>query len=177
MPEDKAGQAFKMPDAALLSRNMADIASRSQRIVMEFLKRQGDSGMPGLDPLNIGSAFLATHEANIVDAYKQMIVDSTAADIVNSNLFTGVHGNYLRGSIAAAGMDPDGLPQSDPSSMDFGTDDSASGTFGSGAKPWKDIWGSGQGIGAVTRKQSTADLVATLREQYGEAVANPVRPR
>ncbi|HUP98840.1 MAG TPA: nitronate monooxygenase family protein [Aeromicrobium sp.] len=123
----------------------------------------------GADFAYIGSAFLSTHEAHVVDAYKQMIVDSTASDIVYSNLFTGVHGNYLRGSIAAHGMDPDGLPESDPSAMNFGS------TEGNGPKPWKDIWGSGQGIGAVSRRQSVAELVQTLRAQYEEALATPLR--
>jgi nitronate monooxygenase len=123
----------------------------------------------GADFAYIGSAFLSTHEANVVDAYKQMIVDSTSADIVNSNLFTGIHGNYLRGSIEAHGMDPDALGQSDPSAMDFGSEASA------GPKPWKDIWGSGQGIGAVSRRQSVAELVANLRDEYEEALAAPLR--
>ncbi len=123
----------------------------------------------GADFAYVGSAFLSTHEANVVDDYKQMIVDSDSADIVYSNLFTGVHGNYLRGSIAAHGMDPDGLPASDPSTMDFGTE------AASGPKPWKDIWGSGQGIGAVSQRQSVAELVTALRTQYDEALAAPVR--
>lgn len=123
----------------------------------------------GADFAYVGSAFLSTHEANVVDEYKQMIVDSTSADIVNSNLFTGVHGNYLRGSIEAQGMDPDGLPASDPSAMNFGAESAT------GPKPWKDIWGSGQGIGAVSRRQSVADLVADLTTQYNEALAAPVR--
>ncbi len=124
----------------------------------------------GADFAYVGSAFLATHEANAVEEYKQMIVDSKAADIVYSNLFTGVHGNYLRGSIVAAGMDPDALAQSDPTSMDFGTSDS-----GQDSKAWRDIWGSGQGIGAIDRRQSVGELVAALREQYDAALATPVR--
>jgi nitronate monooxygenase len=123
----------------------------------------------GADFAYVGSAFLSTHEANVVDDYKQMIVDSNSADIVYSNLFTGVHGNYLRGSIAAHGMDPDGLPESDPAAMNFGTEAAA------GPKQWKDIWGSGQGIGAVSQRQSVAELVETLRVQYEEALANPTR--
>lgn len=123
----------------------------------------------GADFAYIGSAFLSTHEANVVDAYKQMIVDSTSADIVNSNLFTGIHGNYLRGSITAHGMDPDALGESDPSAMNFGSD------AAEGPKPWKDIWGSGQGIGAVSRRQSVAELVETLRVQYEEALVAPLR--
>ena len=125
----------------------------------------------GADFAYIGSAFLATDEANVVDAYKQMVVDSAAADIVYSNLFTGVHGNYLRGSIAAAGMDPANLPVSDPSAMTFGTDEAA-GT--NGAKPWRDIWGSGQGIGAIDRRLSVQELVTRFRTEYDEALASPV---
>ncbi|WP_327151157.1 NAD(P)H-dependent flavin oxidoreductase [Nocardia sp. NBC_01329] len=117
----------------------------------------------GADLAYIGSAFLSTTEANVVADYKQMIVDSGAADIVYSNLFTGVHGNYLRGSIVAAGLDPDELPQSDPSKMDFGSGGITE------AKAWKDVWGAGQGIGAVTERRSTAELVATLTEQYDRA--------
>ncbi|MEV6361113.1 NAD(P)H-dependent flavin oxidoreductase [Nocardia asteroides] len=116
----------------------------------------------GADLAYIGSAFLSTAEANVVPGYRQMIVDSTAADIVYSNLFTGVHGNYLRGSIVAAGLDPDNLPESDPSQMNFGSS-------GVDAKAWRDVWGAGQGIGAVTEARSTADLVATLRRQYEQA--------
>ncbi|MFK0156687.1 NAD(P)H-dependent flavin oxidoreductase [Streptomyces sp. NPDC090493] len=125
----------------------------------------------GADLAYIGSAFLSTHEADVVDAYKQMVVDSTAADIVYSNLFTGVHGNYLRGSIQAAGMDPDDLTVSDPTAMSFGSDgDPPTGK----AKAWRDIWGSGQGIGAIGRRQSAADLVAQLRREYDNALATPV---
>jgi len=105
----------------------------------------------GADLGYIGSAFIATKEARAVDGYKQMIADSSSDDIVYSNLFTGVHGNYLKGSIENAGMNPDELPESDPSKMSFG-----SGT----TKAWKDIWGSGQGIGAIEEVQSTADMVA-----------------
>lgn len=121
----------------------------------------------GADLAYIGSAFIATDEANAVPGYKQMIVDSAAGDIVYSNLFTGVHGNYLRGSITAAGMDPDNLGQSDPSAMDFGTGESESAT--PGAKPWKDIWGSGQGIGAVDAVVPTAAIVARLTREYAAA--------
>jgi nitronate monooxygenase len=124
----------------------------------------------GADFAYVGSAFLSTDEANVAEGYKQMVVDSTAADIIYSNLFTGVHGNYLRGSIAASGMDPDSLPVSDPSAMSFREDEQAQ----VGAKPWRDIWGSGQGIGAITRRQSTADLVAQLRSEYDKALAAPV---
>ena len=114
----------------------------------------------GADFAYIGSAFIATEEARASDAYKQAIVDSNSDDIVYSNLFTGVHGNYLAPSIRAAGMDPDNLPESDPSKMNFGGDKS---------KAWKDIWGCGQGIGAVSKVQKTADYVAQLKREYEEA--------
>ena len=130
----------------------------------------------GADLAYIGSAFLATHEANNTEAYKDMVVSSTASDIVYSNLFTGVHGNYLRGSIAAAGLDPDDLPLSDPSKMSFGTggETATSGGDEPSAKAWRDIWGSGQGIGAIDRRLSVAELVEQLRSQYDEALATPV---
>src|SRR6185436_1149834 len=96
--------------------------------------------------------FIATKEANAPDAYKQMIVDSAAGDIVYSNLFTGILGNYLRGSIASAGLDPENLPQSDPSKMNFSGGSSK-------AKAWKDIWGAGQGVGAVHAVVPTAELI------------------
>ena len=112
----------------------------------------------GADFAYIGSAFIATEEARAADGYKQMIVDSTSEDIVYSNLFTGVHGNYLRGSIVNAGMDPDHLPESDPSKMDFG---------GEGAKKaWKDIWGCGQGIGAIREVLPAQALIERLRSEY-----------
>ncbi|MCP9223084.1 nitronate monooxygenase family protein [Erythrobacter sp. LQ02-29] len=111
----------------------------------------------------IGSAFIATKEANAVDGYKQGIVDGSAEGIVYSNLFTGVHGNYLRSSIEAAGMDPDNLPESDPSKMNFGSGGSSK------SKAWKDIWGSGQGIGAVKAVESVADFVDRLEAQHAEA--------
>jgi nitronate monooxygenase len=114
----------------------------------------------GADLAYIGSAFIATHEARASDAYKQMIVDSNSDDIVYSNLFTGVHGNYLKGSIVNAGMDPDHLPESDPSSMNFG---------GESKKAWKDIWGCGQGIGAVKVVTSTTELVQRLAREYAGA--------
>ncbi len=113
----------------------------------------------GADLAYIGSAFIATEEARAVDGYKQMIVGSGAQDIVYSNLFTGIHGNYLRGSVVAAGMDPDHLPEGDPSKMDFA---SAIG----GAKAWKDIWGCGQGIGVIDRVLPAAELVAKLSREY-----------
>ncbi|MGW5385316.1 NAD(P)H-dependent flavin oxidoreductase [Nocardia sp. NPDC003963] len=122
----------------------------------------------GADLAYIGSAFIATREAGAADAYKQMIVDSGAEDIVYSNLFTGVHGNYLRGSIIAAGMDPDDLATSDPSAMSFGTGD---GSAGDTAKPWRDIWGAGQGIGPVRAVTPTAALVERLSGEYVSARA------
>ena len=117
----------------------------------------------GADLAYIGSAFIATHEARAVDGYKEMITQSNSDDIVYSNFYTGIHGNYLKGSIRNAGMDPDKLPESDPSKMNFGG--------GGEAKAWKDIWGCGQGIGAVSKVQSTADYVAQLRREYAEAKA------
>jgi nitronate monooxygenase len=114
----------------------------------------------GADLAYIGSPFIATDEANAVDAYKRGIVEGRAADIVYSNLFTGVHGNYLRSSIVAAGLDPDELPESDPTAMNFG-----------GAKAWKEIWGSGQGIGAVTAVESTAVKIERLKREYAAARA------
>ncbi len=113
----------------------------------------------GADFGYIGSAFIATEEARASEAYKQCIVDSNSDDIVYSSLFTGVHGNYLKPSIKAAGMDPDHLPESDPSKMDFG------GGAGS-KKAWKDIWGCGQGIGAVKKVEPARELVARLRREY-----------
>ncbi len=117
----------------------------------------------GADLAYIGSAFIATEEANAVQEYKQMIVDCGADDIVYSNLFTGVHGNYLRPSIEAAGMDPDNLPEGDVSTMNFGSGG------GSDKKAWKDIWGCGQGIGAVKAVQPAADVVARLKAEYEAA--------
>ncbi len=115
----------------------------------------------GADFAYIGSAFIATTEARASDDYKQCIVDSNSDDIVYSNLFTGVHGNYLKGSIVKAGMDPDNLPESDPTKMDFGGADAK--------KAWKDIWGAGQGVGAVKAVLSTAELVARLKREYEAA--------
>ncbi|MEE4277380.1 MAG: nitronate monooxygenase family protein [Halieaceae bacterium] len=117
----------------------------------------------GADLGYIGSAFIATEEANAEEAYKQAIVDYNAADIVYSNLFTGVHGNYLAPSIRAAGLDPDNLPESDPSKMDFGSGGNTD------AKAWKNIWGCGQGIGAVKSIGSAGDLVARLSREYEAA--------
>ena len=121
----------------------------------------------GADFAYIGSAFIATEEARAVEGYKQMIVDSSSQDIVYSNLFTGVHGNYLKGSIVASGMDPDQLPESDPSKMDFGT--GGAGAEGGAKKAWKDIWGAGQGVGAVKAVVPAAELVARLKREYEEA--------
>ena len=117
----------------------------------------------GADLGYIGSAFIATDEANAEQGYKQAIVDCGADDIVYSNLFTGVHGNYLRPSIESAGLDPDNLPVSDPTQMNFGSGGNTD------AKAWKDIWGSGQGIGAVKSLGPTADYVAQLAAQYNAA--------
>ena len=116
----------------------------------------------GADFAYIGSAFIATEEARASDAYKQCIVESSSDDIVYSNLFTGVHGNYLKQSVRNAGLDPDQLPESDPSKMNFG---------GGAAKAWKDIWGCGQGIGAVKAVLPTAELVARLGREYAAARA------
>lgn len=118
----------------------------------------------GADFAYIGSAFIATDEARAVEGYKQMIVESSSADIVYSSKFTGVHGNYLRGSIVNAGLDPDNLGEGDPSEMTFGSDRDAK-----RAKAWKDIWGSGQGIAAVKAVVPTATLVARLKAEYAEA--------
>ena len=120
----------------------------------------------GADFAYIGSAFIATDEARAADAYKQMITTSNSDDIVYSNFYTGVHGNYLKGSIKNSGMDPDNLPQSDPSKMNFSTSDS-----GISAKAWKDIWGCGQGIGALREVVPAADLVARFQREYAEAKA------
>ena len=119
----------------------------------------------GADLAYIGSPFIATEEARASDEYKQEIVASGAADIVYSDLFTGVHGNYLKGSIVRAGLDPDSLERSDPSAMKFGSGE------GGSAKAWKDIWGSGQGIGAVDRVRPAAELIDILAGQYAEAKA------
>ncbi len=117
----------------------------------------------GADLAYIGSAFISTDEANAEQGYKQAIVDYNSSDIVYSNLFTGVHGNYLAPSIRDAGMDPDNLPESDPSAMNFGSGGNTD------AKAWKNIWGCGQGIGAVKSLGSAADMVARLTEEYETA--------
>ena len=116
----------------------------------------------GADFAYIGSPFIATEEARAVEEYKQMIVDSSATDIVYSNLFTGIHGNYLKPSIKNSGLDPENLPESDPSAMNFAE-------FSNGAKAWKDIWGSGQGIGAVKKIQPTSEFVDQLAREYEAA--------
>ncbi|MEI7932977.1 MAG: nitronate monooxygenase family protein [Alphaproteobacteria bacterium] len=119
----------------------------------------------GADLAYIGSAFIATREANALQAYKEMIVASSGDDIVYSNLFTGVHGNYLRPSIERAGLDPDHLPQADPSKMNFGSGGNTE------VKAWKDIWGCGQGIGAIKTIQSAGELVDQLAREYEAAKA------
>jgi nitronate monooxygenase len=116
----------------------------------------------GADFAYIGSAFIATEEARAAQEYKQAIVDNNSDEIVYSNLFTGVHGNYLAPSIRAAGLDPANLPESDPSKMNFG---------GASAKAWKDIWGCGQGIGAVDKIQPAGEFVAQLKREYAAAKA------
>jgi nitronate monooxygenase len=116
----------------------------------------------GADLAYIGSPFISTTEARTGDDYKQMIVDSNSSDIVYSNYFTGIHGNYLKPSIAKAGMDPDHLPEADPSKMDF---EAAT----TGAKAWKDIWGCGQGISAVKEIASASNLIARLEQEYHAA--------
>jgi nitronate monooxygenase len=121
----------------------------------------------GADFAYIGSAFIATDEARAAAEYKQCIVDSNSDDIVYSSLFTGVHGNYLKPSIRNAGMDPDKLPEADPSTMNFGGGDSAK-------KAWKDIWGCGQGIGAVKAVVPAAEMVARLKREYEAARARLV---
>ncbi|MDZ4102159.1 MAG: nitronate monooxygenase family protein [Hydrogenophaga sp.] len=120
----------------------------------------------GADFAYVGSAFIATDEARAVDGYKEMITKSNSDDIVYSNFYTGIHGNYLKGSIQNAGMDPDNLPQSDPSKMNFGTSEGAV-----AAKAWKDIWGCGQGIGAIREVVPAAELVARFKREYVEAKA------
>jgi nitronate monooxygenase len=117
----------------------------------------------GADLAYVGSPFIATEEANAPDAYKQAIVESGAADIVYTDLFTGVHGNYLKSSIVNAGLDPDNLAGIDPTAMKFGAEGSAR------AKAWRDIWGSGQGIGAIDRVRPAAGLVDLLADQYAAA--------
>ena len=114
----------------------------------------------GADFAYIGSAFIATDEARAVEGYKQAIVEGSSDEIVYSNLFTGVHGNYLAPSIRAAGLDPDNLPEGDPSKMNFG---------GDAKKAWKDIWGCGQGIGAIDKVLPTRELIERLKSEYARA--------
>ena len=114
----------------------------------------------GADFAYIGSAFIATEEARAIDAYKQAIVEGSSDEIVYSNLFTGVHGNYLAPSIRAAGLDPENLPESDPSKMNFG---------GDAKKAWKDIWGCGQGIGAIDKVRPARELIERLKSEYARA--------
>ena len=118
----------------------------------------------GADLGYIGSAFISCDEANAVDGYKDMIVESDAKDIIYSNLFTGVHGNYLAPSVAQAGLDPNNLPESDPSAMNFGSGGNQE------SKAWRDIWGCGQGIGAVKSRMSTAEFVDKLEAEYVGAI-------
>ena len=125
----------------------------------------------GADFAYIGSAFIATKEANAVERYKEMVATSGAEDIVYSNLFTGVHGNYLKPSIVAAGMDPENLPQSDASKMSFGTDASGERVR---PKAWKEIWGAGQGVGSVRKIVPAAELIARLKKEYDEAFDPPL---
>ena len=117
----------------------------------------------GADLAYIGSAFIATQEARAVEGYKQMIVESNADDIIYSNLFTGVHGNYLAPSVVRAGLDPENLPVSDPSKMNFGSGGNQE------AKAWRDIWGCGQGIGAIHEAPSAGEFIARLIREYEQA--------
>ncbi|MBF34332.1 MAG: nitronate monooxygenase [Hyphomonadaceae bacterium] len=119
----------------------------------------------GADFAYIGSAFIACDEARAAEGYKDMIVDSASKDIIYSNLFTGVHGNYLAPSIARAGLDPNDLPESDPSKMNFGSGGNQK------SKAWKDIWGCGQGIGAIEQRMPTAKFVDKLEQEYNAAIA------
>ena len=119
----------------------------------------------GADLAYMGTRFIATEEANADAAYKESLIQYAAEDIIYSNLFTGVHGNYLKPSIEAAGLDPNNLPESDPSKMDFGSGGNPD------AKAWKNIWGCGQGIGAVKSLGTTSDYVAKLRSEYQQAKA------
>ncbi len=117
----------------------------------------------GADFAYMGTRFIATKEANADQGYKQMLIDSAADDIVYSNLFTGVSGNYLKPSIKNAGLDPDNLPEADKSKMNFGSGGNTD------AKAWKDIWGSGQGIGGIKDDPSVEDLVTRIKEEYNKA--------
>jgi nitronate monooxygenase len=136
-------------------------------IVLSGSIAQGDAILAaqamGADLAYIGTRFIATLEANASEAYKQGIIESTANDVIYTNLFTGVHGNYLRASIVAAGLDPDNLPEADKSKMNFGSGGN------SAAKAWKDIWGVGQGVGLIDGAPSTAALVDDLEAEYKAA--------
>lgn len=123
----------------------------------------------GADLVYMGTRFIATREANAEAAYKQMLLEAAAGDIVYTNLFTGVHGNYLRQSIEAAGLDPNALPEGDKSAMRYGTGGSSK------AKAWRDIWGAGQGVGSIDSLESVADTVATLVRDYRQALAGLCR--
>jgi nitronate monooxygenase len=125
----------------------------------------------GADLAYIGTRFIATEEANADQAYKDMLIESAADDIVYSSLFTGIHGNYLKPSIAKAGLDPDDLPGADKSKMNFGSKGNMK------TKAWKDIWGSGQGIGSITDAPSVGDLVKSLKDQYDQAFSEMVEKR
>ncbi|MBT2775032.1 nitronate monooxygenase [Halomonas sp. ISL-60] len=118
----------------------------------------------GADLVYMGTRFIATQEANAQADYKQMVLDAAAGDIVYTNLFTGVHGNYLRQSIEQAGLDPDALPEGDKSAMRYGSGGSSK------AKAWRDIWGAGQGVGSINTLSSVADEIATLRQDYQQAL-------
>jgi nitronate monooxygenase len=118
----------------------------------------------GADLAYLGTRFIATEEANADQGYKDMLIDSVADDIVYSSLFTGVHGNYLKGSVENAGLDPNNLPEADKSSMNFGSGGNTD------AKAWKDIWGSGQGIGSIKNSPSVQTLVDQLTSEFKEAV-------
>jgi nitronate monooxygenase len=119
----------------------------------------------GADFAYIGSRWLATQESNVSDAYRQAIIDATAADIVYTNLFTGVHGNYLKQSIVAAGLDPNNLPEADKSKMNFG----GGGESASAAKAWRDIWGAGQGVGLMDDAPTVAEVVVRLQREFSDA--------
>ena len=118
----------------------------------------------GVDLVYMGTRFIATQEANAQAAYKRMVLDAAAGDIVYTNLFTGVHGNYLRQSIEQAGLDPDALPEGDKTAMRYGSGGSSK------AKAWRDIWGAGQGVGGIASMRSVAEEVATLRADYQKAL-------
>jgi nitronate monooxygenase len=148
----RAADELKIP--FLASGGMADARSLVAALAM------------GADGMNMGTRFIATKEANADQGYKDMIVESAADDIVYSNLFTGVHGNYLKPSIVKAGLDPENLPVSDPSKMNFGSGGNQD------AKAWRDIWGCGQGIGAVKEMQSVAEFVDKLAGEYEAAKAD-----